>query len=179
MSGPRRSFGAILVTVVSVGALVGLIGILAYGWTRGFALQKGEADFWDLALKVIGGIVAVTGASVAISKYFDEQRKANEAALMEARKPFVSKRQEVYKSLLSATAIISTRAPMDEERSRAEADFWLIYWGVLPLVADDDVGAEADEFSRLLSDEPQEDVALRNTSMNLARACRRSLNFEG
>jgi hypothetical protein len=145
-------------------------------WVSTLALGEKQAAFWDVAFKGTAGIVAIVGAIITISKYFDENAKANRAALIEAQKPLSEKRQKVYYKLLSATATIGNTAPGDPKRIEAEAEFWLLFWGVVPMVADDEVGAAVNAFSVAL-DDPADGVALRNASMNLARACRKSLAF--
>ena len=45
------------------------------------------------------------------------------------------------------------------------------------MVADEQVAAAADAFSVALDEHPDDGVLLRNTSMSLARACRKSLGF--
>jgi hypothetical protein len=131
---------------------------------------------------------------------FDESSKANQAALIEAQKPFYTKRQEVYYQLVSHTATIGTRDGdiRDHLREVAEEQFWLLYWGVVPMVADDQVGKAVDAFSDALQEfydfrevyeainnqdpdkkkeKEKKFVNLRNKSMDLARACRKSLGF--
>ena len=45
------------------------------------------------------------------------------------------------------------------------------------MVADDQVGAAVNSFSEALSDDPDNGIRLRNASMDLAKACRKSLGF--
>jgi hypothetical protein len=135
-----------------------------------------QASFWDAAFKAIGGIVAIAGVTITVSKYFDERAKANQAALMEAQKPFYTKRQEIYYKLVSATACIGTNDHADPSRQEAEKQFWLLYWVAIPMIADKQVAEAIDAFS-VAVDTPEDDILLRNTSMNLARACRKSLGY--
>ena len=53
--------------------------------------------------------------------------------------------------------------------------FWDLFWGALPMVATQDVAIAADAFSVVLAEQKENDVGLRNASMDLARACRKSL----
>src|SRR4051794_18808778 len=82
----------------------------------------------DLAIKGVGGLVAVIGAWTALGKYLREKRKENETAKIESQKylrekqkenetakiesqkPFLTKRQEVYFDLLAVSASIATKA---------------------------------------------------------------------
>jgi hypothetical protein len=111
MKDTRKTvYGAAL--VIATGCLaVGLI-VLAGSFVS-FQLDKDHASFWDTAVKAVGGLVALIGAAMAFSKYIDEREKANQAALIEAQKPFTSKRQEVYFQLLTATSMIGNK----EDRS--------------------------------------------------------------
>jgi hypothetical protein len=159
--------------------LVVLLGFLflAQHWLGSFGLAKAQADFWDAVFKGMGGLVAIVGATVALSKYFDEREKANRAALIEAQKPFSTKRQEVYFQLVSATSTIGNRGSDDPLRKDAENQFWQLYWGAVPMVADDQVGAAVNAFHDAVLDYKDDGVRLRNLSMNLATACRKSLGF--
>jgi uncharacterized membrane-anchored protein YhcB (DUF1043 family) len=106
-----------------------------------FRLDKTQADFWDIVVKFIGGLVAGVGAIVALSKYFEERAKYNQAALIEAQKPFSTKRQEVYFQLVSATSLIGIKPRADPLRHDAETLFEHLYYGAVPMVADDQVAS--------------------------------------
>jgi hypothetical protein len=142
-----------------------------------FALSKHQADFWDVAFKAIGGLVAIIGAILALSKYFDEREKENRVALIEAQKPFSTKRQEVYFQLVSTTSTLANSNPSGPAWKEAEEQFWWLFWGVVPMVADDQVGSAVDAFHHAILDHREDGVLLRNLSMDLARACRISLGF--
>ena len=111
-----------LVALAIIGAAL-ILWIEGPGWK----LDKDQAAFWDIALKSIAGIVGVSGAWVALSKYFFEKEKSSQAALIEAQKPFQTKRQEVYYELVSATATIGNKDKDDKLRQDAEAAFWQLY----------------------------------------------------
>lgn len=128
----------------------------------------------EFALKALASLIALIGSYLAVMKYLEEKRKANLTARTESQKPFSVKQQEIYFDLLSTTALISTRDPKEPVRENAEAHFWVLFWGAVPMVANQDVAACVDAFSEAL-DTPEDGVKLRNASMDLARACRRSL----
>jgi hypothetical protein len=147
-------------------------------------LNTRQAAFWDATFKGIGGLVAIFGEWLGVSKYFEERSKANQAALIEAQKPFSAKRQEVYFELVSATSTIGNKGRDDPLWREAEQQFWWLFWGAVPMVADDQVGAAVNSFSAALSadpdvssDDPDNGIRLRNASMDLAKACRKSLGF--
>ena len=133
-----------------------------------------QTAIFEFALKAIGSLIALVGAYLAAARYLDEKRKANVTARTESQKPFSAKQQEIYFDLLSTTALISTREQSDEERQRSEDHFWVLFWGAVPMVANQEVAAAVNAFSEAL-DFPDKAVGLRNASMDLARACRRSL----
>jgi hypothetical protein len=67
-----------------IGLVVGVVvlALLLY-FSRGslatFQLGKEQASFWDIIVKFVGGLVAIVGAFVAISKTLEERAKANQA----------------------------------------------------------------------------------------------------
>lgn len=144
-------------------------------------LDVRQAAFWDIALKAVGGLAAIVGAVVAAGKFFDEKARNTQVALIEAQKPFFTKRQEVYYELVSATSTLSTEVPDTPGYRAAEASFWHLYWGALPLVTDPEVGGATNAFEDILVDETLDAgvkcVMLRNASKNLAERCRASLGF--
>ncbi|MEH2485874.1 hypothetical protein [Bradyrhizobium sp. AZCC 2230] len=172
-----RRYGQPLIGLIAGIVVLALVLYFAHDRLAMFRLDKAQADFWDIVVKFIGGFVAIAGAIVALSKYFEERVKANQAALIEAQKPFSTKRQEVYFQLVSATSMIGIRDRNDPVRRDAETQFWHLFWGAVPMVADDHVAKALDEFSIVLDQTPDENVLLRNLSMNLSTACRRSLGF--
>jgi hypothetical protein len=164
------------VYVLIILVIFALFVFLGRPWLALLGMGKEQANFWDVAFKAIGGLVAIVGAAVSLSTYFDETAKANQAALIEAQKPFSTKRQEIYFQLVSATAAISNKDRSDPVWGEAYAQFWLLFWGAVPMVADDEVGLAVNTFSVVL-DNPDDVVRLRNSSMDLAKACRKSLGF--
>jgi Co/Zn/Cd efflux system component len=87
-----NKIGARFPALIGLVAAVLVLTILLYVLRGSFAtfhLSKEQADFWDIVVKVVGGLVALIGAIVALSKSFQERAKANQAALIEAQKPFM------------------------------------------------------------------------------------------
>jgi hypothetical protein len=147
-------------------------------------LDKVQVGFWETLFKGAAGVVAIIGATVTVSTYFSEKRKENYNRLLIAQAPFFVKRQDVYFRLVATTAILGNVKLKSPERSDAESQFWRLYWGDVPLVADEPVANAIDAFSDALYplENPSEDnhgILIRNASMNLARACRSSLGFQG
>jgi hypothetical protein len=132
-----------------------------------FQLSKEQAGFWDIIVKFVGGLVAIVGAT-----------------LIESQKPFITKRQEIYFQLVSATSVIGNKASNDPAREKAISQFWLIFWGALPMVADHQVAVACDKFADILDAGyrmpkgfTDKHLLLRNASKELAIACRVSLGF--
>jgi hypothetical protein len=180
----NRSIATFLagILVISI-LLVGLIFLDIVGLIS-LRLNKEQADFWDVLLKGFGGIVAIIGVTVTVSTYFEGKIRENYNRLMAARQPFFLKSQDVYFRLVSVTATIGNVGVKSKERRDAELQFWQLYWGDVPLVADDQVAMAIDAFSDALYlpeglNENDRGVVIRNASMNLARACRASLGFPG
>jgi len=66
---------------------------------------------------------------------------------------------------------------LDRLRQDAETQFEYLYYGAVPMVADDQVARAVDAFVIALDQTPDDKIVLSNLSMDLARACRRSLGF--
>jgi hypothetical protein len=141
---------------------------------------------------LLPALIAVGGGLWALYKYLRDKKdgldkdraireQANKTAEIESQKPFSAKQQEVYFDLLATTSLIATREPENEEeqkgipeRDAAIRHFWVLFWGALPMVANQQVAIAADVFSVAL-DHQDDYVPLRNASMDLARACRLAL----
>jgi hypothetical protein len=172
-----------------IGLVIGVFVLALFlyffrGSLAAFQLSKEQAGFWDVIVKFVGGLVAIVGAIVALSKTFEERAKANQAALIESQKPFITKRQEIYFQLVSATSVIGNKASNDPAREKAISQFWLIFWGALPMVADHQVAVACDKFADILDAGypmpkgfDDKHLLLRNASKELAIACRVSLGF--
>jgi hypothetical protein len=156
------------------------------------AMPPSSHPFVDAVVGLLPALIAVTGGLWALYKYLEDKKEAlekdraireqaNKTAEIEAQKPFSAKQQEIYFDLLATTSFIATREPENEEerkgipeREAAIRHFWVLFWGTLPLVANQEVAIAADAFSVAL-DHQDDFVPLRNASMDLARACRQAL----
>lgn len=152
------------------------------------ATSPSAHPLFDVFVNLLPTLIAVAGGLWAVYKYLRDKKEtldkeqtirmqANETAKLEAQKPFSAKQQEVYFDLLNATSLIANRMTdpeIDDIRKQAIQTFWVLFWGVLPVVANKDVARAADIFSVAL-DHPMDFVSLRNASMDLARACRSAL----
>jgi hypothetical protein len=180
----NRPMAMFLTGILAILIVLVVLIILQITGLISLRLDKDQAAFWDTLLKGFGGIVAIIGVTVTVSTYFEEKRKENYNRLLAAQAPFFSKRQDVYFRLVSATAIVGNVSPKSPERREAESQFWRLYWGDVPLVADEQVARAIDAFSNALYpanvlSADNHGIVIRNASMNLARACRASLGFQG
>ena len=162
-------------TILAAGAAAVAITTMVFLTRNAWTLDAKQAAFWDVFLKVIAGLVGAFGAWLALEKHFHDKAKDLEASRAEAQRPFNGKRQEVYYQLLGTTAALGNKGREDPTRAKDELDFWILYWGAIPLVADKEVGLIIDRFSEMVY-EPG--IEMRNLSMELARRCRQSLGFE-
>lgn len=174
----RRLSAPYLLVIVGCVALIAASIYVGASWSAGQDTTA-KIAIWDLVLKVLAGFLALTGAALAVFRYLDDRAKVVEAALLEARKPFLIKRQEIYSELVVATALISTIEDYGTEASEeAERQFWALFWGMLPMVTDESVSKLVDDFSEVLANRRSDWVPLRNLSMNISRACRNSMGFD-
>ncbi|GJE83865.1 hypothetical protein [Methylorubrum thiocyanatum] len=133
----------------------------------------------DLAIKGAGGVLALGGTLIAVLRYLDDRSKAIETSALEARKPFLERRQSVYVELVQTTAVLGTIENRDDPAAiEAARRFWAVFWGMLPLVTDEAVSRLVDEFSELVADWNTDWIRRRNLSMDIARACRASMGFD-
>lgn len=168
---------------IVLAAAVGFVVLERTGLSS-LRLDKDQVGFWEIVFKGVGGVVGIVGITITVSKYFAEKQKENHNSLLVAQAPFFAKRQDVYFRLVSTTAILGNVSPKSPARRNAESQFWQLYWGDVPLVADEEVSMAVDLFSdALYPSEPlsvdNHGILIRNSSMNLARACRSSLGFQG
>ena len=118
-----------------------------------------------------------------LEDFENELRRANETKELELRKPFWEKQLELYFAASEAAATIATSTDQ-AERAKAEARFWMLYWGPLGIVEDAGMKQPEDavveqamvRFGRCLSGadscDPQE---LKLRSLSLAHKCRESV----
>jgi hypothetical protein len=143
-------------------------------------------QIWDLAVKTGTAVLAVVGGFLGARKYLDDKKRAAEdarensiraiaLAKVDSVKTFSAKKQEIYFDLVKTTAFISNRYNRPGWQTAVD-HFWILFWGAIPIVADERVSKALDEFAdRLDHPDVNEGIPLRNASMDLARACRQSL----
>ena len=93
---------------------------------------------------------------------------------IEATRPFLERQLKLYPEAAHVAAILATSQD-GAERASAYKRFWELYWGELALVENQDVEAAMVAFGGALKSQaalPE----LESLSLQLARACRRSLD---
>jgi hypothetical protein len=134
-----------------------------------------QAAFWDILVKGFTAVLAITGASLAVIKYFSDREEHNATARRESLRGLLEKRQEVYFSLGEAVANIMNHDPGDPEWDTYKEDFFRIYWGALPLVSDKEVASSVERFSEALYAITTGKKDLTDLSLAVSQACRVSL----
>jgi hypothetical protein len=167
-------------------------------------LESKKADLknkrWELLFKLAGLLTITFGIAWPLYQYTktlekeredrkerqareDEQkRKETEAALREARKPFLQRQQELYFEAATVASKLSTLAP-GTEREAARKRFYQLYWGELSVVEDELVEKAMvrfkGEFEKYEGERANNSQAsrleLERGSLILAHACRDSL----
>jgi hypothetical protein len=166
MSPIKKRNSAVAILFLALIAVITIAGV----FTK-FRLDQEQAFFWDICIKAVGGFVAIAGALLTLAKYLSDRRAAQ-------REPFEELRGSVYSKLVQATATIGNYPPESKARKEADKSFWVLYWGEVPMIVDEEVAAIVDKFHDAVSDKKNDEVLLRNLSMDLARACRKSLGFD-
>lgn len=158
-----------------------------------------SSSFWDRTvgryLPLITAVLAVAGFWVGLIQYSRQQAEADQersSALdrrseefrREAAKPFWDSQLRLYLRASEAAGTIATSSDPDVV-SRAETDFWVLYWGPLAIV--EDVGMEKQpiaeveaamvQFGRYLATGPNDRSRerMQSLSLALAHAMRRSV----
>jgi len=149
----------------------------------------------EIIAKYIGLLVLVVGLAIPFWQYvvtlekerneredkrkFEEMQRNREveAALREARKPFLERQQALY---FEATSAASKLATLDRgaERDAAHKRFYHLFWGELSMVEDELVESAMVRFRNTLEiyESGQTDKSeLELMSLELAHSCRDSL----
>ncbi len=93
---------------------------------------------------------------------------------IEATKPFLELQLKLYTEATQVAAVMATSEDR-EERRRATARFWRLYWGELPLVEDTKVESAMKDLGDGLRASAVKEQ-LEKLSLRLAHACRVSLD---
>src|SRR5208283_6088521 len=122
----------------------------------------------DCITKLATAVAIVVGAFWTLYVYSDNRAFQLATARIEANKPLSEKRLELYAAVTSAAATIAT-SKNQAELTKAEEQFWNLYWGPLILVQDAPVEDSMQQFGDCLRDSKKCDVPLAELSRRLAQ----------
>ena len=147
----------------------------------------------ELVVAVVSGVVALASAVIAYMAQSHVARSQAQIAEMqqshqeqivrlqlalqqshERQKPFLELQMKHY---FEATDVASKIANLDEKPQRQDAvtRFWQLYWGPLAVVEDPEVESAMVNFGNALRQQNPPKSTLQHLSLDLAHACRNSL----
>jgi hypothetical protein len=185
---PNRPYWIALLSGAGVGLLAAVSIYACRGCLATWQLDHKQGLLWELVLKAVAGYVTIIGTVITAFKYIDEkarQRDQDRNAELrqraqdrrEERKDFLQERQAVYRRLGLSLARIMNYDPADPEWNPAKEKFYEIYWGEIPLVADEAVMKVVEPFSDVLhgARTKQDKEAFTDQVSAITEACRKSL----
>lgn len=140
---------------------------------------------FDEALKLIGALGALLSFAWGVWVWRDqsktrleqaraESESAAESRRVEATKPFLERQLKLYTEASQVAAQIATSNDAAVVAKSTDR-FWQLYWGELALVENREVEAAMVQYGNALEN-PADRATLRQRSLDLAKACRRSLD---
>jgi hypothetical protein len=136
----------------------------------------------ELGVAIVSGAIAIGSAVVAywaktsVAEIESERSTAleNLAEQHERQRPFLERQMSHY---FEAAEIAAKIANSEDAQTRTAAvdRFWLLYWGPLAVVEDAPVERAMVAFGNALRSDVKDRRALQRLSLNLAHACRQSL----
>ena len=112
-----------------------------------FTMSEGRARWIDAVCKICVAIGVLVGGGWTAYTYFDHLERSSKTASVEARKPFESKRLDLY---LELTAVTSDIAGAKDESQRAGPMHHLreLMFGTAAMLADKNVQDAVNNFRR-------------------------------
>ena len=137
-----------------------------------FKLSEDEARGLDAIYKTILMAAIVLGGGWTLIQYLLHRAEERETAAIEARKPFLERRLQVYDDLVLAASTIVSGDP--DEVEKAKKRFAVLSSGRLIVFEDAEVAGATQGFSQCVEDSKQ-CQSIRRSAQLLALACRKSL----
>ena len=142
---------------LSSGFVAGIGVVLIFFFLRGdlrsWRLDPYQGRLWEIILKALAGLLALSGAIVAVLKYLDDKAAAARASERETIKDLLAMRQDIYVRLIKTMAKLINRDPDDPRDSDwlpLQDTFFEIYWGELRWVWNEGVESAARKYSDAL-----------------------------
>jgi hypothetical protein len=138
-------------------------------------LSEDEARGFDAICKSVGVVALMLGAGWTLTQYFLHRVEERQTAGIEARKPFLEKRLQVYNDLIFAASTIAWSDDADEVK-KASRQFTILNSGLLFVFEDYSVALAAKTFQSCMEDAKSCDTPnLKAAAHNLALVCRASI----
>ena len=134
-------------------------------------MEESSYRGWDTALKVLGFVGIAMGALFTYWQYFDGVRRQEKTSLIEAQKPFLAQRQELYGQAVNVTSLLATSAD-PKVLQDAQASFWALHWGPLATVESERVEMIMVKMGKCLQDPNCGSDQKRAYSLDLAHTIR-------
>ncbi len=123
-------------------------------------------------LAVVGAIASFTWG---IWLWYDKSRQEIDQARLAAVKPFLEIQLKTYQEAVRAATAIANAGDKQQE-GKAIVRFWELYWGEMALVENGEVKDAMVAFGSALDNAGGDRGKLKRPSLDLAHACRRSLD---
>ena len=168
---------------LTIGFIAGISVVLVFFFLRddlrSWRLDPYQGRLWEIILKALAGLLALSGAIVAVLKYLDDKAAAARASEKETIKDLLAMRQDIYVRLIKTMAKLINRDPNDARDSDwlpLQDMFFEIYWGELRWVWNEEVETAARKYADALWEykggSKHDLIALTE---EVVRACRKSL----
>jgi hypothetical protein len=136
----------------------------------------------ELVAAVISGVVAIGGAVIAFQAQTQVAAYQQDFDLLrlqlqqqhERQRPFLERQLQHYFEASEAASKVAN-LPDGADRAEAAQRFWQLYWGPLAVVEDSGVEGAMVGFGNALRSDGSDRAALQHRSLDLAHACRGSL----
>ncbi len=131
----------------------------------------------DCFTKLVTAVVIIFGGWWTVYQYLNGRADQLSTQRIEARKPLLEKRLQLYVEATTATATIATSKDVNEV-AKAKEQFWRLYFGPMRLVEDYRVWDSMRDFGACLQDKSKCQSSLMDLSDKLAIHCGNSVRGE-
>jgi hypothetical protein len=138
-------------------------------------LNEDEARGFDAIIKAVGVIALIAGGAWTLTQYFLHRAEERQTAAVEARKPFLERRLQVYSDIVQMAATIANGDDL-KEVEKAKGQFAILSLGPLTMFGESEVRAATAAFAGCLRESTKCDKGvIASRAASVAVACRRSL----